>query len=138
MRSATLGVATNGGSATLNLTGTGVAAPTGPVLSVSATTLDLGAVPVGRKGAPQTIAVANSGSGTITISALTPGGANPGEFLVAGSCAAGTVLAAAQSCTIVFTFAPAVVGDRSASRAIVTTAGSATVALRGTGLRGRN
>ncbi len=111
-RSASLAVASNGGSTTLNLSGTGIVAG-GPVLSMSATSLGFGSVLLGSASATQTVTVSNTGSGTLTLSTLAAGGANPGDFPRTGTCTNGTALAAAQSCTIILRFTPFGVGSRS-------------------------
>ena len=132
-RSANLTIATNAGNRTINLAGTGVAVPA-PVLSVSASALAFGSVNVGSNSAAQTLTISNAGTGTLTLTTLTGGGANPGDFLRTGTCANGISLTAAQSCLLVYTFSPAAVGARASSLSIVSSAGSATVNLDGTGV----
>ncbi len=132
-RSADLTIATNAGNRTISLTGTGVAVPA-PVLSVSASALAFGSINVGSSSGAQTFTISNAGTGTLTLTTLTGGGANPGDFLRTGTCANGVNLAAAQSCAVAYTFAPAAAGARASSLSIVSNAGSATVTLDGTGV----
>lgn len=136
-RAATLVIASNAGSTTLSLSGTGFVTPTVPVLGASAAALDFGRVFVGRPSATQTIVIANAGAGTLTLSSLTAGGSNPGDFARTGTCGAGTNLGPAQTCTIVYRFTPAVLGVRAATLAIASNGGSATITLTGTGSNGR-
>ncbi len=134
-RSASLAVASNGGNANVTLSGTGVAVAT-PVLGAGATALAFGNVNLGASSATQTFNVTNAGGGTLSLTTLTAGGANPGDFTRTGTCTNGTLLAAAQSCTVTYQFLPTVAGARSASLALATNAGSALVTLSGTGVAG--
>jgi len=132
-RSATLAIASNGGSATLNLSGTGSTAPTTPVLTASELSLSFPNTVVGGSSATQTVTVTNTGAGTLTLGTLTPGGANPGDFVQSGTCANATALAATQSCTVIYRFAPTALGARAASLAITSNGGNATITVTGTG-----
>ena len=132
-RSADLTIATNAGNRTISLTGTGVAVPA-PALSVSASALAFGSTNVGGISGAQTFTISNAGTGTLTLTTLTGGGANPGDFVRTGTCANGVNLAAAQSCAVAYTFAPAAAGARASNLSIVSNAGSATVTLDGTGV----
>jgi hypothetical protein len=77
--------------------------------------------------------VSNSGGGTLTITTLSVGGANPAEFTRRGTCGANTALAAGASCTVSITFSPAAIGTRSATVAVTTSSGGLTLNLAGTG-----
>jgi glucose/arabinose dehydrogenase len=132
-RTSSLAVASNGGNATIPLAGNGVVPPPAPVLSPSATTLSFGSVLLGNSSATQTITIANGGGGTLTLASLTAGGANPGDFTRTGTCANGTSLAAAQSCTVIYRFTPTSTGARAASLAIASNGGAATINLSGSG-----
>lgn len=133
-RSAVLAIASDGGNASLALAGTGVAAGQTPVLTPSATSLSFGSVNLGSSSATQTITVTNTGGGTLTLASLTPGGANPGDFVRTGTCANATNLAAAQSCTVIYQFTPTTTGARSATLAVVSNGGNATVSVDGAGV----
>ncbi|HTP99986.1 MAG TPA: choice-of-anchor D domain-containing protein [Casimicrobiaceae bacterium] len=132
-RSASLTVASNGGSVTITLTGTGSTAPAGPVLTVSGTLLGFGGLTVGQSSAPQTVTLTNTGGGTL-LPSMTPGGANPADFPISTKCSPRAGLSAGQSCTVTFTFKPTGQGARSATLAITSNGGNATISLAGTGL----
>jgi len=132
-KSSALSIASNGGNASVGLTGTGVAAGVPPSLRASATSLGFGTVVLGSSSVGQTVTVSNGGGGTLTLSSLTPGGANSGDFARTGTCASGTNLAAGQTCTVVYQFTPTAAGARSASLAIASNGGSTTITVTGTG-----
>ena len=100
---------------------------------LSALQIAFGNQQVGKKSRPQSVTLTNSGGGTLTITSLTPGGANPTEFARGGACALNTALAGGQSCTLQYTFTPAVAGARSATLDVGTTAGTVTLSLTGSG-----
>jgi hypothetical protein len=107
--------------------------PAAASATLTPTALDLGIVFVGKASGTKYSTVKNTGGSTLTISALTMGGANPAEFTRKGTCVANSTLAAGASCTVTITFKPAAVGTRSASVAVTTSAGSLTLSLTGTG-----
>jgi len=110
-----------------------VQAPAAASATLTPTALDLGIVVVGKASGAKYSTVKNTGGSTLTISALTMGGANPAEFTRKGTCVANLTLAAGASCTVTITFKPAATGIRSASVGVSTSAGSVTLALTGTG-----
>lgn len=116
-----------------------VTAPTtpavAPVASLSSTSINFGSQRVGTTSAPKAVKLTNTGGGTLTISSLTPGGANLAAFARSGTCAAGTSLAAGQSCTLQYTFAPNATGTQSATLTAVTNARTFTLQLSGRGSR---
>jgi hypothetical protein len=129
-RSANLNV----GGATFMVTESAAAAPvTGPVATLSSSALSFGTLKVGTKSAARTVTLTNSGGGTLTIAAMTPGGANPGDFSRAGTCAVNTALTGGQSCTLQYTFTPGAKGSRSASLAVGTSAGTVGLGQSGRG-----
>jgi glucose/arabinose dehydrogenase len=132
-RGASLAITSNGGNAAVALTGTGVAQA--PVLTVSATSLAFGNIDVGSNSAVQTITATNGGSGTLTFTGVTLQGSNPGDFLLAGSCAPGLALTAGAVCTLDFLFHPLVAGPRAASLVVAYGAAGTpvTIGLAGTG-----
>lgn len=136
-RSASLAVGSSAGSATLSLSGTGTATPTAPVLSVSSTALTFATLQVGATSVPQAVTVTNAGAGTLALTGFTLGGAQPGDFVRAGTCSTSTVLAGGQSCTVTFAFRPSAAGARAAAFTLATSAGNAAVSLSGTGSTGR-
>src|SRR6185369_16826631 len=73
-KASTLNIVSNGGNASVALTGTGVAAGAAPLLRASVASLDFGTVALGSSSGTQTATVTNAGGGTLTLSSLTPGG----------------------------------------------------------------
>jgi hypothetical protein len=79
---------------------------------VSPHSLDFGEVKAGKKSAPQTVTLTNSG-GTLTISGIKFGGQNPGSFRQTNTC--GNSVAPISSCTISVVFLPQGDGGQSAT-----------------------
>ena len=75
-----------------------------------------------RGAAAQTATLTNSGSALLTLGPVAVGGANAGDFALAGDCTAGRQLAPAASCTLSLSFTPAAAGARSASVSIASDA----------------
>jgi hypothetical protein len=77
--------------------------------------------------------VSNTGTASLTISSITIGGTNAGDFADTANC--GSTLAAGASCTVTVTFAPQATGTRSASLIVSDNASGSphTAALSGTG-----
>lgn len=118
---------------TVALSGTATAAVTAqPAVTPSA--LNFGSVAVGSRSAVQTVTVSNSGSGPLSLGAITVSNA---RFAIAGgSCASGgTVAAGGGSCTVLVDFAPTVTGAASGNLSIAHNASASPllVALSGTG-----
>ncbi len=113
------------------LTGTGVAA----AATLTGTTA-FGSATVGTQTAAQTFTYTNTGIGSITVSSVTLGGANPASFVITSNGCAAATLAAGASCSIDAAFKPAAAGARSASLTVSDAAGGATprsLTLSGTG-----
>ena len=121
---ATFLVTQNGGTTTVSSSG---------VPTLSAKAISFGYVRVGVKSWPRTVKLTNSGSGALSIGALTQAGVNPGDFLRSGTCAVGTSLAAGKSCTVTYTFRPTAKGSRTASLALATSGGTVALGLNGMG-----
>ena len=117
------------------VTGTGVS-PASPaqtyLLSASTSSLSFGNAPVGSS-ASQTMALTNSGTGSVTISQAAVSGAG---FSVSG-CSGAVTLAVGQSLTLTVGFAPASAGSAAGSISVVSSATNspATIALSGTGVQ---
>lgn len=112
----------------------GTSAPVVASLTTSSTSLTFPSTALGTTSAAQTITVTNPGTVAITIGSATPTGANPGDFvLTASTC--GTSIPAGGSCIASIAFAPAGIGARSASFAVVNSGGTSpiNVTLAGTG-----
>jgi hypothetical protein len=91
---------------------------------------------INTTSAAQSVTLSNSGSAPLTITSVTLGGTNPGDFTPANQCPLSpSTLAAGASCTISATFTPTAAGSRSASLAIADNAAGSphTIALSGTG-----
>lgn len=65
-----------------------------------------------------TVTAHNTGSKPLTLNALSLGGPHPGDFLRAGTCAAGSTLAVGATCTVTLQFSPGATGMRSATLSI--------------------
>jgi hypothetical protein len=99
-------------------------------VSVSPLTVNYGSVTVATKKAA-TVILTNNQSKTLTITSITLGGTNPGDFTETSTC--GASRKAHWDCTITVTFTPTVTGTRSATLNIQDTVGTQTVQLNGTG-----
>ena len=130
-RSATLTIASDAsnGSAVLSLAGTGAAVPT-PSVALAPGSLAFGNQTTGVASTARAVTLTNSGSGALTLSAIT---ATAG-FGVSHNC--GASVAAAASCTLSVTFTPNSAGAASGSVNVASNAiGSPhTVSLSGTGV----
>ncbi|MGH2928279.1 MAG: choice-of-anchor D domain-containing protein, partial [Solirubrobacteraceae bacterium] len=106
-----------------------------PAVSLSASSVDFGAVGVGKASAPQTITVTNSGQAPLTISTAALGGADPGDYRIAADGCAGHTIVAGASCATQLTFAPTGGGQRTAQLAFTDNASGSphTVFLSGSG-----
>jgi hypothetical protein len=133
-----------GGTRSANLTIAGqtfvvtqAAAPVGTsspaVAAMSTSSIAFGTVSVGKTSAAKSVTLTNSGGGTLTISSLVMGDANPGDFTRTGTCALNAMLSAGQSCTVVFTFSPTASGTRSATLSIGTSTSTVALGLSGSG-----
>ena len=101
--------------------------------ALSATSISFASQKVGSTSGAKSVTLKNNGGGALTVTALTAGGANPGDFVRSGTCAVNTALAAGQSCTLQYRFKPAAKGSRAASLAVSINGGNLSLALSGTG-----
>ena len=115
---------------TVPLTGTA----TGPVATLSKSSLAFGNQMVNTTSAPQTVNLSNTGEATMSITGLSITGTNGSSFSKTSTC--GVTLGAGVSCTISITFTPASVGSVSAALSISDNADGSpqTVSLSGTGM----
>ncbi len=104
-----------------------------PVASLSPTALAFANQPINTTSPAQQVTLSNTGNATLTITAVSITGSNPGDFAQTKTC--GTTLAAGASCTISVTFRPTSPTARSASLSITDNASGSphTVTLTGTG-----
>jgi hypothetical protein len=119
----------SGSPQTVSLSGTG----TGPVVSLSPTSLTFGSQAVGTPGAAQTITLNNTGNAALSITSITVTGTNAKDFSETNTC--GSSVAAEGNCPISVTFTPSASGSRTASVSITDNAPGSpqAVSLSGTG-----
>jgi hypothetical protein len=132
LRNGTITVVSNAASSpnTVPLSGTGVAAPTGPAASLSPPTLTFAGQVVATTSVAQALTLTNIGDSTLTIASI----AASGDFSQTNGCAA--TLAAGASCTINVTFTPTLIGPRSGAITVTSngTGSPNTAGLNGTGI----
>jgi Big-like domain-containing protein/NHL repeat-containing protein len=117
------------GSNTINLTGTG-ALPAKAVLSP--TTEAFSSQTVNTASAAKVLTLSNTGGLPFTINSYAFSGTNATDFTQTHTC--GSSLNGAAACTISVVFKPIATGARSATFTMVTTAGTVTATLTGTGV----
>jgi hypothetical protein len=134
-RSATLTVNdnTSSGKQTISLSGTGVVTAT--LLPAS---LNFGTVTVGTTSAAKSSTLTDTSStAALTITSITLGGADPGDFQItpATTCPGSGTVKALGTCLITVTFTPTATGARSATVTVDdnTSKGTQTISLSGTG-----
>lgn len=129
----TVGLLVLGGACILSGCGGGGSMGGSPQVTLSSISLTFGSEPVGAPSPTQTIALSNTGTGT--LSNVSIGGAGP-NFVETTSC--GSTLASGGSCTISVTFVPSTTGDLTGTLSVTDNAlGSPqNVALSGTGASG--
>ncbi len=123
-KTATISIASNGGSASVSATGTGVA----PVMGVSPTTLTFGNQTTGTTSAAQTVTISNTGTATLNVTSVSSSSA---EFKFSPTTV--SPIAAGGTAALSVTFAPVTAGAKSAAINITSDGGSASVSATGTG-----
>jgi len=105
----------------------------GPVAQLSPTSLAFGAVGTGVTSPARKVTLTNTGTASLSISAIAITGADMGDFAQTHTC--GASLAAGASCTISVTFTPTTTGSRTASLSVTDNAAGSpqTVTLSGVG-----
>lgn len=129
----TLSVTDNaaGSPHSIPLDGTG----TQPDITLTPNPLDFGTQLVGTTSGSQTVTLRNSGNAPLTITSITPNGA---EFAQSNDCpTTPATIAVNGTCTFTITFTPSATGGRSGSITIAanTAAGTHTLSLTGTGIQ---
>jgi hypothetical protein len=77
--------------------------------------LDFGGQPFATTSSARTIQLTNIGSGRpFSISEVVVGGRHPDDFIVTGTCAAGTIVSSGAACSLSVQFMPGAAGPRSA------------------------
>jgi len=102
----------------------------GPVLVVSPSSWDFGTVNTGSCSAWQTFTLSNGGIGTINVSSIVLGGANPGEFQIQNNPAP---CALPPNATIDVRFCPTTDGAKTADLVITDDRAVTNIPLSGTG-----
>jgi len=135
--SAAVSVSSNaaGSPQAVALQGIGIA--TGPVGSLSPTTLGFGNQPESTTSAPQTLTMRNTGNAALTINSVTITGTNSADFAQTTNCPISpATLASGTSCTISVTFTPSAAASESAAVSVSSNAAGSpqNVSLNGTGV----
>ena len=125
-QSGTLTIATDAGSKTVALNGTGLLA----VVAASPSALAFGNQSVNSTSANQTVTLTNTGNTSASVSAAT---VSAPYSLVSTTC--GASLAGGASCAYTINFTPSTMGAASGSLSVPTGVGNKTVSLSGTGLQ---
>jgi hypothetical protein len=108
----------------------------GPVALLSATSLSFGSLSVGQTSGAQTLTITSNGGQALSLNTLAIAGANSGDFTETDTCHVPTALQPGKSCSVLISFAPSAVGNRSATVTITDNASPSTesVPLSGIGL----
>jgi hypothetical protein len=108
-----------------------------PVINVTPTAISWGSVVLGNGTSGRVVKITNSGTASFSVSSLTLGGANPGDFPIYTDGCTGASLAPGTSCMSYVSFEPTRIGTRTATITIWHTApgGPVTVSLSGTGAK---
>lgn len=113
--SATLTLSSNAANSPHTLTLSGTATPTPrPQIAPDASQLVFASAMVGTSST-LSLTVTNSGNADLNFSSLPIAGAAAGDFTRGGSCAVGTPVAPAATCTVSVTFVPTAAGTRLAA-----------------------
>ena len=88
----------------------------GPAVTLSPTSLSFGTVAIGTTSTTKTVTLKNTGTASLTITAIAITGTNAADFAQTHTC--GSSLAAGASCTFRVTFKPTASGTRSAALSV--------------------
>lgn len=134
-RAGTLNLVHNGlpAGVAIGLSGSGNVV-TAPVLAVDAGSLTFADQLVATASAPRTLTVTNSGNAALNFSSIGFSGAAAGDYGASGTCAVGTPVAAGAQCSVGIVFSPTALGARSATLALASDGGNATVQVTGNGV----
>ncbi|MFZ6647149.1 choice-of-anchor D domain-containing protein [Undibacterium sp. TJN25] len=132
---ASLAIASNAAAVQVGISGTGTAKATAkPGLSDSGS-IAFDDTQVGKSSAVHTTTLSNTGTAALKITSLVLGGAQPGDFVLGGTCATNATVNPSGSCTVESSFKPSAAGARAASLLLVTDAGAQfNLALAGNGI----
>ena len=104
---------------------------TNPIVSLSATKLNFGKIPIGQTSAPQTVTLTNTGNATLNISSIV----RKGDYAIQSNTCGPQVLAG-DNCAVTLTFTPTKKGSRAGSLTFADNAAGSPqkVALAGIGV----
>ena len=132
---ATLLVRSNAADVTVAVSASATTAPVAKPELSDAGPFAFADTPVGQTTAARSTTLSNTGTAAMTISTLSLNGANPGDFVLGGTCAVNTILSAQGSCTVTTSFKPSAAGARAGSLLIATDGGTQfSVNLSGNGV----
>ena len=100
-------------------------------ISVSPLSIEFASRTVGTTSPASTVLVTNDQATTLSITSVTMGGTDPGDFPYKSACK--TTLLPGADCTISITFKPSVAGSRTASLMISDSVGTQTISISGVG-----
>jgi sugar lactone lactonase YvrE len=125
------------GTQTVTLNGTG-AALNAPAVTLNPSSVGFPATSLNTTSAPSTVTLTNSGNAPLNLGSFgIDDGQNGGDFAIStrSTCSPQTVIAAGNSCTIILTFTPAALGERTATLSLSDNAapGTQSIPLSGTG-----
>jgi len=106
-----------------------------PAVSLDRSSINFGNRNLGTTSSGVGITVTNTGAGALSVSSVSLGGTNPGDFALSADTCTGTSVGSNGTCTVAVTFTPTALGARSATLSIYDNAPGSpqTVALSGTG-----
>ena len=107
-----------------------------PSASCSPESLTFAAQNVDTASPPQTVTVINTGTASLTLSAVTVGGANASDFATSAETCAGATVTPDGTCAVSVTFTPSATGNRRASLIFTDNATSSPQTLSLTGIGG--
>jgi hypothetical protein len=113
---------------TVALSGTGVAPPG---IGLAPASISFPATGIGQAAPAQTLQIANSGTGQLTVTSLAISGAQAADFTESDACA-GKTLSGTSTCPVQLTFAPSAAGTRTASLTVFASVAGSSTALQGT------
>jgi hypothetical protein len=105
------------------------AAAQSTAISVSPTSLRFTSQGTGVTSAPKSVKLTNRGATSLTVTRVEVIGSNAAEFRVENACVA--PLAPRESCSLLITMTPRLVGTQTATLIVTTTAGPAEISLGG-------
>jgi|GEM_PF-3457988 len=124
-------------SSNFNLSNTTLSFIKVPNISISSTAVDFGQVNVTSSSSAQTINIVNTGNARLTVSRITVGGANPGDFRVNFPPSPFTVDPGGPNAGLSATFIPTALGQRAAALTLLSDdpdEPSITISIKGTGV----